>query len=457
MAISAHAPARAATGTTCYPVTWTTSGSTSTGTQLINVTAADGKTSTVEATTAITGSYRLPGGTAYTPLNMTSTAGGVMMSTYVVPTSGANGDASQYQSIFLKFPDDATGPISFSIKDIDSAVSADRVAPGGTNKSQYYTDSVQVLNDDAVVAPAPEDLSGAVSQDGSWVTATQDGTRGSASYTIQDPGTVEIRLRNAYTGTIDGQAHPNQTVLISNMVCGDTPPEPTCAPAPYSRTRVQRKFKDYVGNEYLDVSLALQVNSLPPGVTVESIEWEVWFRGATNASEPGKDVPIWNSDTSYWSGGVAISDRSGQSATNLPWTPGIAGFSNVATSDTTSLTSHTFLDGTTADAWNLKFSWTGDDGANGTYTTDTNGCEKFDTGESGKFRINYSSARSVTSMGTGYCAWTTYLEDMFYTATLSNGCVLTGTFRATLLPQDPGNCDPDADLERIAHNVTQTC
>ena len=70
-----------------------------------------------------------------------------------------------------------------------------------------------------------------------------------------DPARVEIRLMNGYTGTIPDDAHPNQAVVISNLVCGSAAPPPVPS---RSRSNCTPRIEAYAAGPRLTTE-----NSLP--------------------------------------------------------------------------------------------------------------------------------------------------------------------------------------------------
>lgn len=191
----------------CYPIAWTTASSTSAGTQTV---ASEG--ASIPVTTGLSGSaYAYPTDPAYTPLNMNSGSGSLAMSVVTSPTSTGAQRTVDYEYVSFVYPQNAIGPVTFTITNIDSYTTT-----ANGRGAQYFTDSVQVLNDGAVVTPTASQNTTTTNQ---WITATSTAAS-AASYTINQPGTVEIRLRNAFTGTIPSGAHPNQTIQVSPVTCG---------------------------------------------------------------------------------------------------------------------------------------------------------------------------------------------------------------------------------------------
>ncbi|MDY6055433.1 hypothetical protein [Micrococcus sp.] len=219
MALTAAAPAFAASRPQCFPVTWTTTGTASTASQSVPVTGTSGGTGTVTVTPSTTAGYSLPGGTTYGPLNLTSTDGSMALSTYVDPRASTTTRSSGYASLSLQFPEGMQGPISFTISGIDSYTTS-----ANGNGAQYFTDQVIVLNEGTPLAPTS--TISANHQGGGRVVAAGTAS-GSATYRIDNVvNPVEIRLSNAFTGSIPLTAHPDQTVTVSAVVCSTTPPEP---------------------------------------------------------------------------------------------------------------------------------------------------------------------------------------------------------------------------------------
>lgn len=106
--------------------------------------------------------------------------------------------------------------MSFQISNIDSYTTT-----ATSLGAQYFTDSVQVLNNGTLVAPVTS--TNTLSYSGGWLSAT-DSSAGYATYTIDSPGTIEIRLRNSFTGTIPSTARTNQWVRIGSVGCGTSAP-----------------------------------------------------------------------------------------------------------------------------------------------------------------------------------------------------------------------------------------
>jgi len=125
---------------------------------------------------------------------------------------GSAGTTSKYMSLNLT---GLTGPISFTISDLDA-----RTSNATTSGATYYTDTIQVTNNNAVIAPTSSSNLNTTAHSG-WVTATTMGV-GSVTYTIANPGTVTIKLANTYSGTIQSSAHPNQVVILSDISCVTT-------------------------------------------------------------------------------------------------------------------------------------------------------------------------------------------------------------------------------------------
>lgn len=220
-AVAYAAPAFAASAGQCVSFNWNTTASASPAPTTITAQTSTGGTANVTITPASGGQYNWADGN-YGQQTLATSNGGVYLGTWA-NTGTTYAQRDQYGArIAMTFPSDATGPISFTIGDLTAAAgsSVDNV---GAN---YYVDAVQVTNNGTVVSPSG--TSGA-NLSGGWVQGTST-TPGYATYTIDEPGEVIVTLRNRTQQTIASSAHPNQTISISRVVCGTTPPEPVNQP-----------------------------------------------------------------------------------------------------------------------------------------------------------------------------------------------------------------------------------
>lgn len=402
--LATRIPAFAASGDQCYPVSWTTIGATGPGTQIMtSLTGTNGTTADFTASYGVinaSGStYNFPQGTSYTPLNMTSSSGSVSLSTYETPGT-VTGSSSAYSYIDLTFPEGATGPVTFTISGIDSFTTT-----ANTKGAQYFTDSVGVFAGSSAgsvgTAVTPSSTTSATYNSSTGFTTAAGTSSGTATYTIAtipSSGSVEIRLSNAFSGTIPSGAHPNQTVTISQVACSSTSPTPTptpgaCAPKVNLVPLVHLYWVAPTYSNQLDFWPAneFSVSGLSATQTVTSITTKTWFLGRQSNQDPaGWNIPIWNSANGASSSGPGASNRSGQTATNLSWNPGTGtGWDTVGTSDTTSLVNHTYSGGTTAvsgstvtnanpaPSWDLNLNWSSTNDTKGVYATGSDGCRTF--------------------------------------------------------------------------------
>ncbi len=174
-------------------------------------------------------------------------------------------------------------------------------------------------------------------------------------------------------------------------------------------------------NQQLSLGGNVWVDNLPTGVTVTSMTYTFWIQNRDGQDSPGSGAFYVKNRTS---------DRASQNISAMPWTPTAgSGFSNSAYS-TVNLATHTFSNGATAQAWDLNLTWNAsrDSNISSRYTTTANGCRTFDSGASGRFRVNYTGVHGPTSLGNTneYVRGETRI-----TITLSDGRVLNYVSQTT--------------------------
>lgn len=139
----------------------------------------------------------------------------------------------------------------------------------------------------------------------------------------------------------------------------------------------------------LSVGGATRVFDLPAGVTVTRIEYVFWIQNRLNEGSYGPGAY-------YVENGASNRKPEGKSA--MTWTPTAgSGFANTVSS-TSNLVRHTFSDGFTAPAWDLRMTWTPDANILNVYTEKSTGCRDFDTGSSGRFWVEYSGIKAAPSL-----------------------------------------------------------
>lgn len=283
-AVAYAAPAFAASPRQCVSFDWNTTPSTAPAPTTITGQTSNGETAEVTITPASGGVYNWADGN-YGQQTLATSNGGVFLGTWA-NTGTTYAQRDQYGArLAMTFPSDATGPISFTVGDLTAAPgsSVDNV---GAN---YYVDAVQVTNNGNVVSPSG--TSGA-NLSGGWVQGTST-TPGSATYTIDEPGEVIVTLRNRTQETIASSAHPNQTISISRVVCGTTPPEPVTQPSVQCSPQITQGSGGayfYQGANTLsraDYTLdgnfgVIQVTGIPQGRTVTRVTAEIFFAKASS-------------------------------------------------------------------------------------------------------------------------------------------------------------------------------
>lgn len=130
----------------------------------------------------------------------------------------------------------------------------------------------------------------------------------------------------------------------------------------------------------MTVGAETYVYGLPAGVTVVKITYQWWImnRQGQDSSGPG----------AFWVGN-RTSSRSTENRSAMPYTTGSRGWRG-SLANTVNNTSVMFPDGTSYPAWDLNFLWNGSNGANGTYSSGTDGCTNFVSGPSGRFGVTYT-------------------------------------------------------------------
>ena len=216
-------PAYAISNATCSSYTWTSLRGYAIPTGSYSQASSDGSGSAVTVAASKHGNWNYTGQTTYSPLDLTSSGGSLILSGYV--TTGVTPTLNDYGETVLAFPTTAGGPISFQICGLDSYTRS-----RNSTHAQYFTDMVQVSQSGNIITPSA--LSNAtVDKTTSWTVATGT-TSGCATYTVADPavGPVTIKLGNAYGSKIPvsdryGNTHPDQAVTLSEITCGKaTPP-----------------------------------------------------------------------------------------------------------------------------------------------------------------------------------------------------------------------------------------
>lgn len=408
VAAATAAPAFAASADACLSFDWATTPVDSASTQTITAATASGETMNVQVSASASGPYNWGDGN-YGQYTFATAGGGVFLGTWAVPgTTQAERNAGGMQ-VTMAFPANATGPISFTLGDITAATS-------GTDSvgADTYVDAVQVTNNGAVVSPTG--TSGA-NLSGGWVVGTST-TPGLATYTIDEPGTVTVTLRNR-AQTVNG-SHPNQTVSISRVVCGTEAPEPVTQPQSQSQCEPAITWTGGGGYDWgiansnsttqvLKQTAQVILTGLPSDAVITALRAEISF-----ANRDEQQTNYRNSNTAFDPGHRSANTRNSGNCTtnyaqitgcdftglfqrrtgnvydftplNIPFyrssTPGAAWEPGNGSSATIALTRNwtdlEWSDGSTRRSWTVTY--TGDpEIATSMMTTDAQGCKNFNS------------------------------------------------------------------------------
>ena len=174
-------------------------------------------------------------------------------------------------------------------------------------------------------------------------------------------------------------------------------------------------------NQYLTLGGQTYVDNLPSGVTVARIDYTFWVenRQGQDSSGPG----------AFWLGNNTASTKGSCSSTtcSLTWAPTAgSGFSKTVT-NTKNNFSLTYPNGESVPSWDLNMSWTPNANTGKAYTPTPEGCRNFDSGPSGRFRVDYTGVRALTlqDVRDGKKTIRSYSEVV---VTLSDGTVLKETY-----------------------------
>ena len=175
-------------------------------------------------------------------------------------------------------------------------------------------------------------------------------------------------------------------------------------------------------NQYLTLGGQTYVDNLPPGVIVTDISYTFWMENQQGQGSSGPGV--------FWMGNSTASTRNtcSNGTCNASWSPTSGSGFRSRVTNTVNNTTVEHPNAGPLPSWDVNMFWSAAQDTGNRYKVDSQtGCRNFDSGPSGRFRVDYTGVVALTTadVRNGKKRIRSFAE---VTATLNTGQKLTKSY-----------------------------